>query len=120
MIIRQATVRDLNRILDFMGQQQVRKKDWHISAKKFVKSYIINKHNFFFICCDNNAVVGSIAGELWSDKGFAYVGEITAKGKYAQRIIDIMFKKFVTFCKTKKITIINTYVKQNRYNQIRT
>lgn len=114
MIIRQARASDLEKILDFMGARQIKRKDWHITPKKFVLSYITNKHNFFLIALDNETVLGTINGELWDDKGFAYVGEISAKGKNKKEIVDKMFAYFVDFCKKKGITLINIYVRKNK------
>jgi len=118
MEIRQATKKDLNRILKSMGIDQVNRKSWHVSSKKFVLSYIINKHNYFFIAIDKNKVVGTINGELWDDKGFAYIGEISAKGKNKDKVIKELFSYFVKFCKKKKVTLINTYVNKNKNQQI--
>lgn len=118
MIIRQATLKDLNLILEFMGRRQIRRNDWHIKSKNFIKSYIKNKHNFFFICIDNKSIVGSIAGELWDDKGFAYVGEIVVKGKNKEIIINEMFNKFIKFCRNKKINLINAYVNNSNKKQV--
>ncbi len=120
MHIRQARSSDIDLILSFMGKRPANRRDWHIPAKKFVASYIRNKHNFFLICIDQKRVVGSIAGELWNDKGFAYVGEITAKGKDESKIIRGMFGHFVKFCKKKGVTLINTYVKVGRDKAIST
>jgi len=118
MIIRQARSSDFKKILDFMGGRQVKRKDWHVSSKNFVLSYITNKHNFFLIALDNDVVVGTINGELWNDKGFAYVGEISAKGRNKKEIVDQMFIYFVNFCKKKKVTLINTYVRKNKKKSI--
>lgn len=118
MEVRQATLRDLSRILEFMGRKQVKRKDWHIKSKNFVRSYIKNKHNFFFICSDQKKIIGSIAGELWIDKGFAYIGEIVVKGKNKEAIINEMFNKFIKFCRNKKINLINTYVNNSKKRQI--
>ncbi len=118
MIIRQAHKKDLPPILAYMGIRQTKRKDWHVPAVKFVESYITNKHNFFLICLDKGKVVGSINGELWNDKGFAYIGEISATGKDRKEIIQSMFGRFVVFCKKKKVTLINTYVRKNKRKQI--
>ena len=120
MKIRKATKKDLNKVLEFMGIRQIKRSDWHINSKKFVSSYITNKHNFFFITVDKNKVVGTINGELWDDKGFAYVGEIVARGKYTNRIINEMFDYFLEFCRTKKVKLINTYVRKSKKKQINT
>jgi hypothetical protein len=120
MNIRQANKSDLDGILKFMGLKQVFRKDWHVSSRNFVLSYITNKHNFFIIALENKEVIGTINGELWNDKGFAYVGEIIAKGKNKQNIIDAMYSYFVKFCKKKGVTLINTYVKKNKKEQIKT
>ncbi len=116
--IRQAKKEDLDRILKSMGIDQVNRKSWHISSKKFVLSYIVNKHNYFFIAIENNNVVGTINGELWDDKGFAYVGEISAKGKNKEKIIESLYDYFVKFCNKKKVTLINSYVNRNKKQQI--
>ena len=120
MDIHQAKKSDLRSILEFIGLKQVTRKDWHIPSKKFVLSYIINKHNFFIIALENKKLIGTINGELWNDKGFAYVGEIVAKGKNKQDIIDAMYSYFVKFCKKKGVTLINSYVKKNKKEQIKT
>ena len=118
MIIRQATKKDLSKILKSIGIDQVNRKSWHVSSKKFILSYIINKHNYFFIAIENNKVVGTINGELWDDKGFAYVGEINAKGKNKNKIIKLLYEYFVKFCKKKGVKLINTYVNKNKKQQI--
>ncbi len=116
--IRQATKKDLNKILKSMGIDQINRKSWHVSSKKFVLSYITNRHNYFFIAIENNEVVGTINGELWDDKGFAYVGEINAKGKNKDKIIESLYEYFMKFCKKKGVTLINTYVNKNKKQQI--
>ncbi len=118
MKICKATKKDLNKILISMGVDQVNRKSWHISSRKFVLSYITNKHNYFFIAIDKNEVVGTINGELWDDKGFAYVGEINAKGKNKDEIMKLLYEHFVKFCKKKGVTLINTYVNKNKKQQI--
>jgi len=120
MDIRQANKSDLHSILEFMELKQVSRKDWHVPSKKFVLSYITNKHNFFIIALENKKVIGTINGELWNDKGFAYVGEIIAKGKNKQNIVDAMYSYFVKFCKKKDVTLINTYVKKSKKEKIKT
>ncbi|MEA3329620.1 MAG: GNAT family N-acetyltransferase [Nanoarchaeota archaeon] len=120
MDIRQAKKADLHSILEFMGLKQVSRQDWHVPSKQFVLSYITNKHNFFIIALDSNKVMGTINGELWNDKGFAYIGEIIAKGKNKQKVIDAMYSYFVKFCKKKGVTLINTYVNKNKEKQIKT
>tara|TARA_Y100000310_G_scaffold287633_1_gene312671 strand:+ start:4038 stop:4457 length:420 start_codon:yes stop_codon:yes gene_type:complete len=120
MNIRQAKKTDLHNILKFMGLKQVSRKDWHVPSKQFVLSYITNKHNFFIISLEDHKVVGTINGELWNDKGFAYIGEVIAKGKNKQKIIDAMYLYFVNFCKKKGVTLINTYVKKSKEKQIKT
>ena len=118
MVIRQAHKKDLPQILAFMGIGQAKRKDWHVSAEKFVESYITNKHNFFLICLKNGKIEGTINGELWDDKGFAYLGEIRAIGKKREEIIQNMFKQFIVFCKKKNVKIINTYVQKKKKKQI--
>lgn len=120
MEIRQAKKSDLNKILEFMGSKQVSRQDWHIHSRQFVTSYITNRHNFFIIALENDKIVGTINGELWDDKGFAYVGEITAKGKNREEIINLMYSYFTKFCKEKGVTLINTYVKKTKQKQIKT
>lgn len=110
MEIRQANLNDLNLILEYFGNKTINRKDWHIEYGKFIKSYIKNKHNFFLIALKDKKVVGTINGELWDDKGFAYVGEISANGKEKEHIIKNMFKHFKKFCKKKGVSLINTYV----------
>jgi len=118
MKIRQATKKDLNMILKSMGIDQVNRKSWHVSSKKFVLSYITNKHNYFFIAVEDGEVVGTVNGELWDDKGFAYIGEISAKGRNKEKIIDSLYDYFVKFCEKKKVTLINSYVNKNKKQQI--
>lgn len=117
MIVRSAKINDLPQILNFSGRKR---KDWHVNQKKFVKSYIQNKHNFFFIGIDNKKVIGSVAGELWDDKGFAYIGEITAEGKNKKEIVKKLFDYLVRFCKKKNITLLNSYVNQRKIEKIKT
>lgn len=115
MEIKQARERDLNLILEYLGKRTSNRKNWHIQSKKFISSYIKNKNNFFFITLKDKKVVGTINGELWIDKGFAYIGEVSYKGKDKEKIINEMFNYFKEFCKKKKIKLINSYVnKKNK------
>jgi len=120
MKIKQATLKDLEIILKFIGPKQLQRKDWHIKSKKFITSYIKNKHNFFLIAIDKNKVIGIINGELWGDKGFAYLGEIEAKGKNKTEIINKLFKYFKNYCKKRNINLINSYVNKNKSTLIKT
>ncbi len=118
MKIKQATLKNIEPILKYLGKKTISRKNWHIPHKKFISSYIKNKHNFFFIALDEKKVIGMINGELWGDKGFAYIGEISAKSKNQQEIINKLFVYFKKFCKKKGIKLINTYVNKSKTKRI--
>jgi hypothetical protein len=115
MDIRQAKKLDLQKILKFYGKQDANR---HMPRKKFILSYITNKQNFFFIALNENKIVGTVNGEVWIDKCFAYIGEISAKGKDKSEIICKMYAYFVHFCKKNRITLVNSYVRKNKKQQI--
>ena len=35
---------------------------------------------------DINKIIGHASGEIWNDKKFTYLGELTAKGRYKNKI----------------------------------
>lgn len=118
MDIRQATIKDLNIILDFMGPKHVRRNDWHVSIKNALKSFITEETKFYFICVINNKVTGSLTGEVKQNNNMAFIGEIKAKGQQSDVAINKMYGKLIKLCSKNKLSLIVAYTDQPKITEI--
>jgi hypothetical protein len=117
MRVRQATVRDLSRVLRFLSAG-IAQTDWHTDVKSYVRRYITNKNNFVLIAIEKDTILGMAAGELWTDKKFAYLGQLEAKGPKNKSIIESLVSALKILCKRKGITLIITYVNVKNKNTL--
>ena len=118
MKIKKASLKDLNKIMEFSEIKNTDIKKWHMNPKDYVKSYIKNPNNFFFVAVNEDNIIGTIGGEIWRDKKFAYLGNIIAKGRDKNKTLINLFNYLIKFCKNNKINLINSFVRKNHSEMI--
>ena len=103
----------MKKIIEFQGIDTANKTKWHMNPREYIKSYTTNPNNFFLVAILKDNIIGTVSGEIWKDKKFVYLGEITANGKDKNKILKAMFDYLAKFCKNNKINIINSYVRKS-------
>ena len=107
-MLRKAQIKDVNKIcVLFNSAKELGSAQSH--SKKFIKDYITTSVNFMFVYEEKNKIIGMINGQIWKNKGYAYIENLVVNKKFRKRgIATELYTHLEKYCKKLRLTGIYT------------
>lgn len=112
-MIRKARINDLNSVWKLLNSaEELRTTKDYTYSKELVKAYIKNPINFVFVYEEKGRTAGVINGEIWKDKGFAYIANLAVDKKYRRKgIATQLYNYLEDYCRKLGLKGIYALVK---------